>query len=87
MGMDVLAPAGRSIAWLRGVHEIWRWKKAMDDVDLAQRNQADDINRALRNRAASMPREGVFPATCEDCDREIPEGRRKAMPGCTRCVA
>ena len=24
---------------------------------------------------------------CEDCDGEIPEARRKAQKGCTRCVA
>jgi len=24
---------------------------------------------------------------CEDCDQPIPESRRQAMPGCTRCVS
>jgi phage/conjugal plasmid C-4 type zinc finger TraR family protein len=23
---------------------------------------------------------------CEDCEEPIPEGRRKAAPGCTRCI-
>jgi len=87
--MDVLIrPAGVGrIAWLRGMYEIWRWKKSMDDVDIARRNQEVDIRRALRNRSVSRPNGDISPLTCEDCDKEIPEGRRKAVPGCTRCVA
>ncbi|MFA5718560.1 MAG: TraR/DksA C4-type zinc finger protein [Desulfobulbaceae bacterium] len=82
------------VAWLRGLYEIWKWKRTMDDVDLAQRNQMDDINRALRNRMSragsrlivhSGTGEGIS-TLCEDCDVEIPQARRRAVPGCTRCV-
>lgn len=66
----------------------------MDDVDIAQRNQEEDIRRALRNRISragsrpimdSMTREGISPL-CEDCGGEIPAARREAVPGCTRCI-
>lgn len=102
--MDVLAPAGLAkgvrhrakggkIAWLRGVHQVWKWKRAMDDIDIAQRNQEEDIKRALLNRMSKAGRrpmyameEGISPLLCEDCDGEIPQARREAVPGCTRCI-
>ena len=37
-----------------------------------------------RARAAVTPGESL--AECEDCGEEIPEARRKAVPGCTRCT-
>lgn len=57
----------------------------MDDMDRAQaRDQAflADAHAAhYRNRVAA-----VSATHCEDCDRPIPEQRRTAAPGCTRCV-
>jgi phage/conjugal plasmid C-4 type zinc finger TraR family protein len=59
-----------------------------DDMDRAQAaneaHQSDSIldhfRRGIRNSmyAAEL--------NCEECGKEIPEARRKAMPGCTRCV-
>jgi len=74
------------VAWLRGLHAVWKWKRNMDDIDRAQQNQLDDINRALRNRTINIMEEGVSPLLCEDCDGEIPAARRAAAPGCTRCI-
>ena len=37
-------------------------------------------------RAASRDRAKESRAECEDCGNPIPEGRRRAMPGCTRCI-
>lgn len=60
-----------------------------DDVD---RGQAQE--EALRVRALRLWREQQGPALspqesarwCEFCDDEIPEARRRAVPGCVRCV-
>lgn len=40
---------------------------------------------AMTSRATAP---GIAPAAwyCEDCLEAIPEARRLAMPGCTRCV-
>ena len=57
----------------------------MDDADLAQANQADFDRLALAHRLAAMP-SGESAMECEDCGATIPEGRRKAAPGCTRCI-
>ena len=57
----------------------------MDDVDLAQANQERFERKALAAQLASMP-SGEAAEECEDCGEPIPEARRKAAPGCTRCI-
>lgn len=65
----------------------------MDEVD-----QAQQINEQIQADAlaAHRRRQGVSPHSsrftphggthCEVCDEPIPEARRAAMPGCTRCI-
>jgi phage/conjugal plasmid C-4 type zinc finger TraR family protein len=51
-------------------------------ADEFHREQAiqEHFNRGIRNAMNSAPVE------CIDCGEEIPEARRLAVPGCTRCV-
>ena len=58
----------------------------MDEADIAQRNQEHFDRLALERHLAAMP-QGESAVECEDCGEEIPEGRRKAYQGCTRCIA
>jgi len=57
----------------------------MDEADLAQRDQERFEQMVLKYHLDSMP-QGESAFECEDCGEPIPEGRRKAAPGCTRCV-
>lgn len=57
----------------------------MDDVDIAQRNQEQFDQLALQLQIQSMP-QGEAAEECEDCGGDIPEARRLAAPGCTRCI-
>lgn len=57
----------------------------MDDADIAQRNQEYLDGVAMRPRLAAIPR-GAALAECEECGEPIPEARRTAAPGCTRCI-
>lgn len=58
----------------------------MDDCDLGSQHE-----NLFRRRAIDKARGRKFPgqsrAECDDCGEPIPEARRKAVPGCTRCVA
>lgn len=47
--------------------------------------QADALAAHLRRTAAGAGRASL--SHCEDCGRPIPEERRLAAGGCTRCVA
>lgn len=59
-----------------------------DEIDRAQANDElfreqaiqEHFNRGIRNSLNGTA------TKCEDCETEIPAARRKAMPGCTRCV-
>jgi len=71
-----------------------------DEIDQAQANDEFFRELALRSRRPlSVPvsdekMETAFTDTddghgqriCLDCGEPIPEARRKAVPGCTRCV-
>lgn len=52
-------------------------------------DQADDVIEETRNRALSqIPRyTGISATECVECEEEIPEGRRVAIPGVTLCTA
>ncbi len=59
----------------------------MDDCDQAY-HYTETLNRIAianqRNRSRSLEPSLKW---CKACEEEIPEARRKAMPGCSRCVA
>lgn len=57
----------------------------MDEADIAQRNNELYERMAMQAHAASRPR-GEAATECGECDAPIPEARRKAAPGCTRCI-
>jgi len=57
----------------------------MDEADIAQANQEHFERLALQRQRDLMP-QGEALAECEDCGEPIPEKRRQAAPGCTRCI-
>jgi phage/conjugal plasmid C-4 type zinc finger TraR family protein len=57
----------------------------MDELDRAQRD-SESYLAACVSRAKGRPAAGAGSERCEECGREIPDGRREAMPGCTLCV-
>lgn len=54
-----------------------------NEGDIANDIMQHDIDVALSARQQAV---GESARECEDCGDEIPAGRRKAAPGCTRCV-
>ncbi len=61
--------------------------KAMDDVDRAQEINEAHLAEALDRRRYDAERAiHESPLQCIDCDEPIPEARRKAVPGCRRCI-
>ncbi len=56
-----------------------------DIIDQASENEAAFLAEALYQ--ARLPENnGVSHTECEDCGEPIPETRRQAVPGCTRCI-
>lgn len=66
-----------------------------DEIDRAQANDEFFLGLALKNRVLGArdlgcnqtPASNPHPLHCEDCGEKIPEARRQAQPGCTRCLA
>jgi phage/conjugal plasmid C-4 type zinc finger TraR family protein len=62
----------------------------MDEADYAQQNEAQlikmriDRSRMLLNLPQADRRQETV--ECIDCEEIIPAARRKAVPGCARCV-
>lgn len=56
-----------------------------DEIDLAQEINDRILGDAIAAQQRAMPR-GENATHCEDCGEPIPEGRRKASPGCRRCI-
>lgn len=60
-----------------------------DDMDIAQaineEHQSDAIAEHFRRGIRNAAR--ISADTCAECGEEIPEARRKAVPGCNRCVS
>ena len=54
--------------------------------DGAVNDQIDATIRDAIKRVRSQLPQGPGLTHCEDCDAEIPEARRKAMPGARLCV-
>lgn len=57
----------------------------MDEADLAQRYQEQFEQRVLQLHRDRLPK-GESAVECQDCGDPIPEARRRAMPGCSRCI-
>lgn len=57
----------------------------MDDCDLGSMVEGFFRRRAI-DRARGRNSSRVSRAECIDCGEEIPEARRRAQPGCCRCV-
>ena len=54
--------------------------------DGAVQDQIDaNVDDAVRRARSRLPR-GESLLQCEECDAEIPDGRRKALPGVRLCV-
>jgi phage/conjugal plasmid C-4 type zinc finger TraR family protein len=41
---------------------------------------------AARPSGSRQPSAGCQPDPCDDCGESIPQKRREAAPGCTRCI-
>jgi phage/conjugal plasmid C-4 type zinc finger TraR family protein len=55
--------------------------------DTAVQDQIDaTIEDAVKRARSHLPK-GPGPERCEECDKPIPEARRKAVPGVRLCVA
>ena len=60
-----------------------------DDIDRAQAREAEWLADAL---AQPLPAGGAsllamdYPTLCILCDEEIPEGRRRVLPGVQTCI-
>jgi len=63
-------------------------REPRDEGDIAQDYQARHNAAALADHRARMAGQAATPSleTCEDCEDEIPVGRREKQPGCTRCI-
>ncbi|MFA7174987.1 MAG: TraR/DksA family transcriptional regulator [Kiritimatiellia bacterium] len=57
----------------------------MDQFDKAQQLDALYLEHAI-NAVLTVPEGGPGQVVCIDCGEEIPEKRRSAVPGCTRCL-
>lgn len=56
----------------------------MDILDRAQIYETGERKAAVASVRAALPT-GPGLEICANCEEPIPEGRRKAMPGCTLC--
>jgi phage/conjugal plasmid C-4 type zinc finger TraR family protein len=56
-----------------------------DPVDLGQAREQEFLEDALARHARSVPT-GPSRKECVSCGDPIPAARRKAVPGCTRCI-
>lgn len=60
-----------------------------DDADVVVERSEREISLALRSfHNAAAQRRAAMDAglACMMCGEEIPEGRRKALPGCCTCI-
>ncbi|MBL4901093.1 TraR/DksA C4-type zinc finger protein [Desulfocapsa sp. AH-315-G09] len=59
----------------------------MDILDRAQVADSNFLEQALAVQAEKFgKRQGISRKRCLDCECDIPEARRIAVPGCERCV-
>lgn len=55
----------------------------MEDNEHATQTQQASVDAALANRVRYQ---GTSATHCRDCEEPIPERRRAAIAGCTRCA-
>jgi phage/conjugal plasmid C-4 type zinc finger TraR family protein len=58
----------------------------MDDMDFCQQINEELISDALATQQRNRPT-GPSLEFCCICGGKIPEARRKAAPGCTKCIS
>lgn len=58
----------------------------MDTIDQAQGYNEDFQSYALKQQQINREPVNYTGTDCLDCGDEIPEARRKAQPGCHRCI-
>jgi phage/conjugal plasmid C-4 type zinc finger TraR family protein len=58
----------------------------MDQFDQAQELDAIFRQQALAAHVKKAAHTGESRTNCLDCGEPIPEGRRKILPGCIRCI-
>jgi len=56
----------------------------VDTMDIAQQRQAERLEQDIA--AVTQRPKGVSAFFCEECDSAIPEARRRAVSGVSRCV-
>lgn len=56
----------------------------MDEADLGK--ESEEFHDRLALQVHQQKRAVMINRYCEDCGEEIPEARRRAVPGCARCV-
>lgn len=54
-----------------------------DNLDRAQQIEQMQREIALKKHRTFKDVSALY---CQDCDEPIPEARRKALPGCSRCT-
>ncbi len=59
----------------------------MDPIDLASEFEQRELEANLSIALAAARQTGESEEFCVDCGEEIPEQRRRAVPGCKRCVS
>lgn len=57
-----------------------------DIIDRANDLAQTILTHALQRQRARTAASGPSAADCESCGEPIPDIRRQAVPGCTRCV-
>jgi len=58
-----------------------------DALDKASEYAAMGVAGRISEIRAAARAEGEGEIYCEDCGEEIPEARRRAAPGCSRCIS
>lgn len=56
-----------------------------DEMDRVQESNEEFLDILLAEQQRAMPR-GESATHCEECEEPIPQARRRAMPGCRRCI-
>lgn len=56
-----------------------------DIIDRASEREAEFLAEALARHQRPSENRGSL-SHCQDCGEPIPEARRKAVSGCTRCI-
>ncbi|HHH1742746.1 TPA: TraR/DksA C4-type zinc finger protein [Yersinia enterocolitica] len=68
-----------------GIHELECAEKCSDELDSAEKEAEFQFNIQLQNILSQVRTDAVSEKYCEQCGDEIPDGRRHAYPGVTKC--